>query len=147
MQYGDVDFKTLSDHNTNSRMVPLPTHIDGVRANLFSLNARQKITSTMVNQRFFFFFFFFFFFVICEEHRRRSVCASTQSDQPRLLFAARIVTRFYSSKLYSSIGTYIVSPTCQFAESVLSLHVHLFESKIHPVGATPILFLCIDFVL
>ena len=46
-----------------------------------------------------------------------------------LLFAAWIVTRFYSSKLYSSIGTYTVSPTRQFAESVLSLHVHLFKSK------------------
>ena len=45
-----------------------------------------------------------------------------------------IVTRFYSSKLYSSIGTYTVSPTCQFAESVLSLHVHLFQSKFHCAG-------------
>ena len=35
-----------------------------------------------------------------------------------LLFATWIVTRFYSSKQYSSIGTYTVSPTCQFAESV-----------------------------
>ena len=51
-----------------------------------------------------------------------------------LLFAAWIVTRFYSSKLYCSIGTYTVSPTCQFAESVLSLYVHLFKSKIHPAG-------------
>ena len=45
-----------------------------------------------------------------------------------LLFAAWIVKRFYSSKLYRSIGTYM-SPTCQFAESVLSLRVHLFKSK------------------
>ena len=29
-----------------------------------------------------------------------------------------IVTRFYSSKLYSLIGTYTVSTTCQFAESL-----------------------------
>ena len=36
---------------------------------------------------------------------------------------------FYSSKLYSSIGKYTVSPTCQFAESVLSLHVHLFKLR------------------
>ena len=27
-----------------------------------------------------------------------------------------------------------VSPTCQFAESVLSLHVHLFKSKCRPPG-------------
>ena len=45
------------------------------------------------------------------------------ADQPTvwsapLLFAAWIVTRFYSSKLYGSISTYTVSPTCQFAESV-----------------------------
>ena len=51
-----------------------------------------------------------------------------------LLFAAWIVTRFYSSKLYSSIGTYTVSPTYQFAESVLSLHVHLLKSKFYPAG-------------
>ena len=35
-----------------------------------------------------------------------------------LLFAAWIGARFYSSKLYSWIGTYTVSRTCQFAESV-----------------------------
>ena len=52
-----------------------------------------------------------------------------------LLFAAWIVTRFYSSKLYSSIGTYTVSPNCQFAESVLSLHVHLLKSEFHPAGS------------
>ena len=54
MLYEDVDFKTLSDHYTNSRMVPFLTHIDGVRANLVSINPRQKMTSTMVNQQLFF---------------------------------------------------------------------------------------------
>ena len=63
MLYEDVDCKTLSDLYTNSRMVPFLTHIDGVRANLFSINPRQKMTPTMVNQQFFFFFFFFFFTV------------------------------------------------------------------------------------
>ena len=53
----DVDFKTFSDRYTNSRMVLFLTHIDGVRANLFSINSRQKMTRTMVNQQFFFFFF------------------------------------------------------------------------------------------
>ena len=57
-----------------------------------------------------------------------------------LLFAAWIVMRFYSSKLYSSIGTYTVSPTCQFAESVLSLHIHLFKSKYHPAGTVLLRF-------
>ena len=61
MLYEDVDFKTLSDRYTNSRMVPFLTHI--VRANLFSINPRQKMTPTMVNQQLFFFFFFFFFTV------------------------------------------------------------------------------------
>ena len=42
--------------------------------------------------------------------------------------------KFYSSKLYSSISIYTVSPTCQFAESVLALSAHLFKSKFHPVG-------------
>ena len=75
MLYEDVDFKTLSDRYTNSRMVPFLTHTDGLRANLFSLNPRQKMTATMVNQQLFFvclfllffscvFFFFFFFFVL-----------------------------------------------------------------------------------
>ena len=50
MLYEDVDFKTLSDRYTNSRMVPFLTHIDGVRANLFSINPRQKMTPTVVNQ-------------------------------------------------------------------------------------------------
>ena len=50
------------------------------------------------------------------------------------LFAAWIVTRFHRSKLYSSIGTYTVSPACQFGESVLSLHVYVFKSKFHPAG-------------
>ena len=54
MLHEDVDFKTLSDRYTNSRMVPFLTHIDGVRANLFSINPRQKMTPTMVNQQFVF---------------------------------------------------------------------------------------------
>ena len=62
MLYEDVDFKTLSDRYTNSRIVPFLTHIHGVRANLFSINPRQKMTPTMVNQQFSFFFFFFFCF-------------------------------------------------------------------------------------
>ena len=44
MLYEDVDFKTPSDRYTNSCMVPFLTHIDGVRANLFSINSRQKMT-------------------------------------------------------------------------------------------------------
>ena len=53
-----------------------------------------------------------------------------QPAHPRSLIKAFVVTvtRFYSSKLYGSIGTYTVSPTCEFAESVLSLHVQLFKS-------------------
>ena len=51
MLYEDVDFKTPSDRYTNSRMVPFLTHIDGVRAYLFSINPRQKMTPTMVNQQ------------------------------------------------------------------------------------------------
>ena len=54
MLYKDVDYKTLSDRYTNSRMVPVLTHIDGVRANLFSINPRQKMTPTVVNQQLFF---------------------------------------------------------------------------------------------
>ena len=54
MLYEDVDFKTLSDRYTNSRMIPFLSHIDGVRANLFSINPRQKMTPTMVNQQLFF---------------------------------------------------------------------------------------------
>ena len=51
-----------------------------------------------------------------------------------LLVAGRIETRFYSSTLDSSIGTNTVSTTCQFANSVLLLHVHLFKPKFHPAG-------------
>ena len=117
MLYEDVDFKTLSDRYTNSRMVPFLTHIDGDRANLFSINPRPKMTPTMVNQQLFFFnvrldatnYFHAYTtevrhiylkmghimrkpgFVISEQQRRRSACASTP-----LLFAAWIVTRFYS---------------------------------------------------
>ena len=57
-QYADVDFKTLSDRYTNRRMVPFLTHIDGDRANLFSINPRQIMTPTMVNQHLFFVFVF-----------------------------------------------------------------------------------------
>ena len=42
--YEDVDFKTLSGRYTNNRMVPFFIHIDGDRANLFSINPRQKMT-------------------------------------------------------------------------------------------------------
>ena len=62
-----------------------------------------------------------------------------QPTLPRTLISASIVRcldRNESSNLYSSIGTYTVSPTCQFAESVLLLHVHLFKSKFkfNPAG-------------
>ena len=43
MLYEDVDFKTPTDRYTNSRMVQFLTHIDGVRANSFSINRRQKM--------------------------------------------------------------------------------------------------------
>ena len=110
MLYEDVDVKTLSDRYTNSRIVPFLTRIDGDRANLFSINPRQKMTQTMVNQQLFLLFFFTVkldatnsfpsntaevrpiylkmghimrkpVFVICEQQRRRSACASTQSGQ------------------------------------------------------------------
>ena len=42
MLYEDIDFKTLSDRYTHSRMVPVLTHIDRVRANLFLINPRPK---------------------------------------------------------------------------------------------------------
>ena len=51
MLYEYIDFKTISDRYTKGRMLPFLTHIDGVRANLFSTNPRQKITPTMVNQQ------------------------------------------------------------------------------------------------
>ena len=44
MLYEDVDFSTLSNRYTKSRMLPFLTHIDGVRANSFSINPRQTIT-------------------------------------------------------------------------------------------------------
>ena len=103
----DVDFKTLSDRYTNSRMVPFLTHINGVRANLFAINPRHNMTPTMANQQLFFFTVKLDathsfpsntaevrpiylkmghimrkpVFVICEQQWRRSACASTQSDQ------------------------------------------------------------------
>ena len=63
MLYEDVDFKTLSDRYTNNRMVPFLTCIDGIRANLFSINYGK---STVVVVVFFvcFSFFFFFFFTV-----------------------------------------------------------------------------------
>ena len=71
MLYEDVDFKTLSDRYTNTRMVPFLTHIDGVTANLFAINPRQKMTPTMINQQLLllfvvvvFFVFFFCFFTV-----------------------------------------------------------------------------------
>ena len=51
----DVEFKTISDPYTKSRMLPFLTNIDGVRANLFSINPRQIMTPTVVNQKFFFY--------------------------------------------------------------------------------------------
>ena len=56
----------MYDRYTKSRKLPFLTHIDGVRANLFSTNPRQKNENhygklTIV---FFFFFFFFFFFLL-----------------------------------------------------------------------------------
>ena len=45
-------------------------------------------------------------FVICEQQRRRLACASTQSDQ-RLCCSLLDSNEIYSSKLYSSIGTYL----------------------------------------
>ena len=84
-------------------MVPFLTPIDGVRENLFSINPRQRMTPTMVNQQFFFFTIKLDatnsfpsntaevrpiypkightmrqpVFVLCEQQRRRSACAST----------------------------------------------------------------------
>ena len=55
MLYEDVDFKTLSVRYTNSRMVPFLTHIDGVRANLFSINPRQNMTHQKLLLLLFFF--------------------------------------------------------------------------------------------
>ena len=57
MLYEDVDFKTISDRFTKRRMLPFLTHIDRVRANLFSINPRQKMPPTIVNQDCLFFFF------------------------------------------------------------------------------------------
>ena len=80
MLYEDVDFKTISDRYTKRHMLPFLTHIDGVRANLFSINTRQKMAPTMVNQEFvvfgfilfyfFFYFLFFFLFIYFFFHRK-----------------------------------------------------------------------------
>ena len=98
----DVDSKTLSDRYTNSRMVPFLTHIDGVRANLFSINPQQKnglhngkstvfwmqknsFTSNTTEVRPIYLKMDHIMrkpvSFICEQQRRRSACASTQSDQ------------------------------------------------------------------
>ena len=155
----DVDFKTLSDCCPNSRMVL--THIDGVRAKLFSMNPRHNDAHYSKSTVFLTVKMFATncfssnttevrpiylrmghtmskpVFVIYEQQSIHAVWSAP------LLFAALIVTRFYSSKLYSSIGTYTV-----FAESVVTLHVHLFKSKlVSPCrdSATPILFSCVNF--
>ena len=66
MLYEDVDFKTISDRSSNSRIVPFLTHIDGVRANLFSINPRQKMTPAIVNQQLLLLFgLFLFCFFVC----------------------------------------------------------------------------------
>ena len=62
MLYEDVDLKTISDRYTNSRMVPFLTHIDGVRANLVSINPRQKNDPNYGKSTIVFFFLFSFFF-------------------------------------------------------------------------------------
>ena len=46
-------------------MVPFLTDIDGVRANLFSINPQQKMTPTMVNQQLFLFCFVFVLGCFC----------------------------------------------------------------------------------
>ena len=80
--------------------------------------------------------FFYYYYYLSEtgpRHKKTCFChTSTTKAQislrihavwsAPLLFEAWIVTRFYNSKLYSSISTYAVS----FAESVLSSPVHLF---------------------
>ena len=143
----DVDFKTLSDRYTNSRMLPFLTHIYIVRANLFSINPLQKMTPTMVNQQLFFTVKldatnsflsnrqrYDLFIWNGTYHEKTYFCHMWPTKaqinlhihavwSAPLLFAAWIVTRLYSSKLYSSIGTYTVSATYQLAEGVLSLHV------------------------
>ena len=70
MLYGVVDFKTLSDRYTNSRMVPFLTHVDGIRANLFSMNPRQKMISTMESEQLLLFLFVWLllFFFVCFFH-------------------------------------------------------------------------------
>ena len=59
MLYEDVDFKTLSDRYTNSRMVLFLTQLDGVGATFLSINPRQNMTHTMVNQQLLLLFFLF----------------------------------------------------------------------------------------
>ena len=52
MLHEDVAFKTISDHYTNSRMVPFLTHIDEFRAIFVLKKSSAKKTPTMVNQHF-----------------------------------------------------------------------------------------------
>ena len=143
MLYEDVDFKTLSDSYTYSHMVPFLTHIDGSQSKFIFNKSSAKLTPTVVNQQLFFVLFFCFFlfcvfFFTVKLDAANSFPSNTAEVWPiylkmghimrkpvrihavwsaPLLFAAWIVTRFYSSKLYSSIGTYTMSPTCQSAET------------------------------
>ena len=133
MLYEDVDFKTLLDRYTNSRMAPFLTHTDGVRANLFSINLRQKMTPCYGKSA-------AFFTVNLDATHFPSNTAevgpiylkmghimrkpafgiiwTTKAQislrihtvwSAHLLFAAWIVTRCYSSSLYNSIAIYTVS--------------------------------------
>ena len=61
-------------------------------------------------------------FVICEQQR------VDHPAHPRSLISAFVVRCLDNNEnLQLKAGTYTVSPTCQFAESVLSLHEHLFS--------------------
>ena len=55
MLHEDVDFKTLSDRYTKSRMLTFLTHIEVIRANVFLINPRQKMIPTTVNRQLIFF--------------------------------------------------------------------------------------------
>ena len=54
MLHEDVAFKTISDHYTNSRMVPFLTHIDEFRANFFKEILGKKDTHYGKSTVFFF---------------------------------------------------------------------------------------------
>ena len=118
MLHEDVAFKTISDRYTNSRIVPFLTHIDEFRANLFSRNPRQKMTSTMVNQQLFFFFFFFF-------------TVKLDATNSFLLIWQR-----YDLSIW------------KWVTSLETLFCHMWTTKAQislPVHATPILFPGVDF--